>query len=109
MAESATNVTPWTWPAEVLTFAAETGVGEYLDPMLEMTRGHFPGARSLTVYVEEDADVPDTSTILFDVRVDSLTPEQYVATSHEYVRKSFAICPAPRICLFGLRLITSDP
>src|SRR5262245_9842164 len=89
---------------EVLTFAAEQGVSAYLHPVVEMTRRLFPDARKMAVYVEEDLEIPDERTLVFDVEVAGLGPEQYVEARLRWGRELFAICPAPLVCVFGLGL-----
>ncbi|MFL5243427.1 MAG: hypothetical protein ACJ8FY_15075 [Gemmataceae bacterium] len=105
MATVEDGVEAWVWPAEVIQLAEEKGVAQYLEPMLEMTRNHFQNARRLAVSVDVDWEIPDERTILFEVEIEPLSADKYVQTRHDYISKSFEICPANLICTFGLRLI----
>jgi hypothetical protein len=89
---------------EVLTFAEEQGVGDYLRPVVEMTRRLFPDARRLAVFVEEDLEIPDERSIILNVVMAGLDPDQYVEARFRWSRELFAICPAPLVCVFGLGL-----
>lgn len=70
-----TTATSWTWPAEVLAFAAEQGVTAYLEPVLEMTRRLFPD-RPITAEVAADYEIPDERYITVWVEVTGLTVDQ---------------------------------
>ena len=56
MATAAPTAETWTWPPDVLAFAAAQGVSAYLDPLLDATRRVFPGT-SLETVVEDDPEV----------------------------------------------------
>jgi len=108
MATVAPTAAMWTWPPDVKAFAAQQGVSDYLEPMLEVTRRVFPNAQRTAVYLEDDWEIPDVRTIVFHVLEAGLSSDQYVEARHRYLEASFEICPAPLICLFGLRLEIVD-
>ena len=54
-----TTAPPPVLPADVIAFAADHGVSDYLAPVAEMTRQVFSGAASISVVVEDDYEVPD--------------------------------------------------
>jgi hypothetical protein len=47
MSAPAVTETAWQWPADVLAFAADSQVQEYLEPLLEATRRVYPTLRTL--------------------------------------------------------------
>lgn len=94
----------WEWPADVLTLAAEQGVTEYLQPLLDTTRRLFPTARSLTVSVNEDPEIRDMRTIVFDVRVPQADVPDFVSAVHRWTDELFRCCPAPLVTVFCLLL-----
>jgi hypothetical protein len=76
-------------PAEVLSFAAEKGVSEWVYPVLEMTARAFPG-RTITLSVGYDYEDPDWQYIVLDTDIRDYTVEQYRAADDslgkEFVR-----------------------
>ena len=91
-------------PAEVLAFAAEHGVADYLPALLEMTRRIFPTA-PIKTQVVEDAETPEDRYIVFEVDVDGLDVDRMVATQHEWSGGLFVHCPPTHAHLFCLRMI----
>ena len=67
-------------PPEVLSFAAEKGVSDFVAPVLEMTARAYPG-RSIKLFVEYDYEDPDWQYIVVEVDTSGYTTEQYV-TAH---------------------------
>jgi hypothetical protein len=65
-------------PAEVLAFAAEKGVSEWVYPVIEMTARAFPG-RAIKLYVQYDCEDSDLQVIILETNVRDLTTEQYRA------------------------------
>lgn len=93
---STTSTTTWQWSPEVLAYAAEQGVGQYLEPLREATLRVYPNARSLHVFKEDDHELRDVRWILFEVRVPEEELANIVATSHQWSAELFRIC-SPRL------------
>jgi hypothetical protein len=108
METAAPMTAAWTWRPDVLALAAELGVTEYLEPLLEMTRRVFPSLRQLTVRVEEDWEIADERWITFEVCDPSLTADQYLKSQHDWCEALFDLCPAPQVCSFVLALDTAQ-
>lgn len=87
--------------ADVLAFAAEHGVADYLAALLEMTRRIFPTAPIRTL-VEEDAEIADMRYILLEVDVAGLDVDQLVEAQHQWSTGLFAYCPSTHAHLFCL-------
>jgi hypothetical protein len=68
-------------PAEVLSFAAEKRVSEWVHPMLEMTARAFPD-RSIKLYVQYDCEDPDWQVIVLETNLGDYTTEQYLAADN---------------------------
>ncbi len=104
MSAPTTTQTGFQWSADVLAFAAEQGVTDYLGPLLEATQRLFPTRHSLTVSVEQDPELRDVRSILFDVRVPQADIPNYVEAVHRWSDELFRCCPAPRVPVFTLLL-----
>jgi hypothetical protein len=91
-----------TFPADVIAFAAESGVTEYLIPVYEMTRRVYPTARRITPVMDYDAEIKGLRHIRFDVEIGGLTVEQYVDLHWRWSGELFKVCPATHACCFGL-------
>jgi hypothetical protein len=76
-------------PPEVLSFAAEKGVSDFVVPVLEMTARAFAGC-PLKMFVEYDYEEPEWQYIVVAADVTGYSTEQAVAAQHwlsaEYVR-----------------------
>jgi hypothetical protein len=96
------TVAPWQWPADILDFAAQEKVQDYLDPLLEATRRVFPTARETKVCLECDPEIANDWHIVFDFEVPSRDVPHFVETLHRWNREAFAICPAPLVCTFRI-------
>jgi hypothetical protein len=96
--------TAWQWPADVLAFAAEQGVADYLDPLLQVLRRLFPTAQRFRVLVEDDPEIRDDRHIVFDVHVPQEDVPDFLATTRRWHEEKFRICPAPLVCVFRLGL-----
>jgi hypothetical protein len=55
---------PAIFPANVLAFAAERGLAQYLVPVYELTKRHFPGA-DITVRLELDYEIAGLGWIVY--------------------------------------------
>jgi hypothetical protein len=99
-----TTPTPATRPAvppEVLQFAAENGVSEYLYPVMELASSIFPG-RPLTVLLEGDPEIADDWHIVFEVDTRDFDADQLLAAQRRWTGEKFRVCPAPHVCVFRL-------
>jgi hypothetical protein len=93
------------WPADVQDFARRQRVDAYLNPLLEATRGVFPTAGGIRVFVEGDAEIRDVRYIVFEVRVPRGDVPHSVKAQHFWIDELYRICPAPLVCTFCLTLI----
>jgi hypothetical protein len=89
---------------EVWAFAEEKGAAAYLPAVLEMTRRVFPTA-PLKVFVEEDPEIADERSIVFEVIVPELDGEQLLAAHDRWHSGLFQHCPPTHVCLFCLGLV----
>ena len=90
-------------PREVLDFAAEQGVAEYLPAVLEMTARIFPGGLK-DVIVEDDPEIANDRHILIGVHAKNLDVPHGLEASGQWHGGLFECCPAPRVCAFRLDL-----
>jgi hypothetical protein len=67
LAMSQTSMAQIPLPPDVLAYAAEKGVAQFLLPHLELTKRIFPAARRLEVVLEEDPEIADLTFIVFKV------------------------------------------
>lgn len=109
MSAPTTTVTAWQWPADVLAYAAEHQLEPYLEPLLEVIRQIFPDPHRLSVYVDQDPELRDVRTILFDVQVMDWDLPQIRAARTRWTQGIFRVCPAPVVCHFGLLLDVVRP
>ena len=86
---------------EVLAFAAEKGVTEYLPAVLELARRVFPTV-PLTVHLEEDPEIEDWCHIMIDAYIDGLEVEELVAAESQFTEGLFQVCPSTHVLVFGL-------
>jgi hypothetical protein len=98
------TTTPWTWSPEVLAFAKEQNVAQYLEPLLEVTRQLFPTTQSLKVYVDQDPEIRDLRSIVFEPHVPDKDLPSFVEAVHSWHRGLRRFCPAPLACVFSLFL-----
>ncbi len=96
------------FPADVMAFAAESGVTEYLIPVYEMTRRVVPTARRITPVLEYDPEIAGLRWIVFRVEISGMTAEQYADLDWSWSGDLFKICPATHVCCFGLNLDIQD-
>jgi hypothetical protein len=104
MTPTAPPAATWSWPADVLTFAAKHGITPYLDQLLSVTQRLFPN-RLLRVFVEEDPEIPDDCYLSFEVDITGMTVEELGATRRAWTDALYALCPFPLPGLFSLRRV----
>jgi len=95
----------WTWSPEVLQFARDHGVAEYLDPMMEATRELFPTAREIRVMVETDPELAGVQAIVWEVDVLQADVGNYQDRNKQWMRAFMTICPKTLGHLFVQTLI----
>lgn len=93
-------------PPEVLTFAAEQGVTDYLPAVLEMTRRIFPDV-PLTVLVEDDPEIANDRHIVFEVDVTALNEAQLRERRQRWIREIFDHCPSTHAPVFRIGMVAS--
>ena len=96
----ATTVSQPVLPADVIAFAAEKGVSDYLPAVLEMTRQVFPNCPVVPL-VEDDPEIPDWRAIVMQVDVTGMNVEQLVAAQQRWSAALFQHCPATHVHLFA--------
>jgi hypothetical protein len=95
MSQSTMAETTPTLPADVIAYAAEHGVEQFLLPHLEITKRHFPSARRIMVVLEEDPEIANMRYIVYWVEVSGLGVSQAVEAHHAWVRDSLQCCSPP--------------
>ena len=91
----------WTWPADVLAFAADLGLTQDLEPVLVMTRRIFSG-RHMTAEMAADYEIPDERYITVWVDVTGLTVDQLGDHSDRWYAGVREICGRDRESRFHL-------
>jgi hypothetical protein len=105
---STASRTKWTWPPDVLAYAARHQVSQYLDPLLEMTQRLFPTG-SLRISVYFDRELREVSWIALDAEVPRSDVGDYVEAVHRWNDQAAQLCPAPlrHHFTFSLNPVTS--
>ena len=106
MATVAPTAATWTWPPDVLAFAAAQGVSAYLNPLLDATRRVFPGT-SLETVVEDDPEVADDRRIVFRVDVTGWLADEIFKAENLWTEELFRCCPATHVWVFHLGMVAS--
>jgi hypothetical protein len=96
-----------TVPPEVVRFAAESGVSEYLYPVLELAHSIFPG-RPMTVLLERDPEMADDWHIVFEVDVTNVSEDDIFAGQRRWSAEIFQRCPSTHACIFRLGLTATS-
>jgi hypothetical protein len=86
-------------PTEVLSFAAEMGVSEWVYPVLEMTMHAYP-ARAIKIFVQHDYEDPDWRSIVLQTERGNYTSEQYLAAHRALATEIVRSVPAHARQLF---------
>ena len=95
----------WTWSPEVLEFARQAQVADYLDPLLEATRDLFPQAGEMRIFTVEDPEIEEDRHITWELPTPFTDVADYVAAQRQWIRELCRICPAPLTCVFRLTLV----
>ena len=86
-------------PPEVLHFAAENGVKDYLYPVMALANSIFPG-RPMTVLLEGDPEIANDWHIVCEVDVTGLSVEELLAGQRRWSEGIFQRCPATHVSIF---------
>jgi hypothetical protein len=70
-----------TIPADVLKFAEEQKVVDYLSPLIELTHRVYPMAKSFELLLDEDPEIEGDCHILFHVVLFNAPPFRWGASS----------------------------
>jgi hypothetical protein len=84
----------WTWSEDVLAFARQEGVEQYLDPLMEATRTLFPTAKEIRVSVWQDPEIAEFRAIAFDVYLAEEELGNYLELTNRWTREFLRIYPA---------------
>ena len=104
MTQTVTAPDPAVFPADVLAFAAERGVTEYLVPLYELTKQCFPGA-AVTVCQEYDYEIAGLGWIVYEVSVyDTWDDEPRWAAKRRWIADFIRLCPGDESINFTLGL-----
>jgi hypothetical protein len=87
-----------TLSAELLAFAREQGVEQYLPELIEWARQVYPSATRFEVFVEDDAETDDRY-IVFELDV-PFTVEQSLEAKRHWMEGLFRIVPTPLLGVF---------
>ena len=88
-------------PQDVLAFAAEKGVTDYLPALYDLTRRAFLGA-AFTASVIEDPEIEDYKHIIFDVDTSGMDTAQMLAAEDSWTKGIFEVCPSTHVVYFTL-------
>jgi hypothetical protein len=86
---------------EVLAFAREQGVEQYLPPLIAWARQVYPEATRFDVLIEEDPEIVNDRHIVFELDV-PINVEQAREADRRWHAGMFDLIPAPLICVFRL-------
>lgn len=94
------------WPADVVRFARENGVEQYLDPVREMAREAFPGLKDIQVEVEREYDYPFETYLMWQITTPRLDREAYTAQTAVWYRRLREIVPSDKSSLFSKQVLS---
>jgi hypothetical protein len=83
---------PTVFAADVLAFAAERGVTDYLAPLYDLARQCFPSG-DVQVTHEFDYEIPGLSWIAYQVDTAGLAGEQIFAADLRWTEGVVQMCP----------------
>jgi hypothetical protein len=92
MTPTLTAPDPAIFPADVLAFAAERGVTDYLVPLYELVKRCFPGA-AVTVTQAYDYEIASLGWIVFTPALNEWDSEQYRAAKERWYAGFRELCP----------------
>ena len=86
-------------PPEVLAFAREQGVEQYLEPLIELARQVYPSATRFDVFTEDDPEIANDRHIVFELDV-PIGLEQALQADRHWRDGLSRIVPDPLACVF---------
>jgi hypothetical protein len=90
--------------AEVLDYARQHHIEQCLQPLIEMTQKMFPTGEDFSIYMEQDPELRDVQSVVFDITVPDLSVDRWVAVHLDWTDRMLQICD-PKLGLhFVLRL-----
>jgi hypothetical protein len=90
-------------PEDVVAFAREQGVEQYLPELVALSQRTFPVATRFEVFLEEDPEIADDRHIVFRLAVPLDVP-QSMAADRQWIEGLYRVCPKPLVCVFRLSL-----
>lgn len=93
------------WSLDVLEFARQQEVADYLDPLLTATKQLFPDSTRLAVYLEADPEIEGDRHIALEVEIVFPGLEAYLDRNRRWIAELCHVCPAPLTCVFRLLLM----
>src|SRR5438067_13258941 len=96
MTPTLTAPDPAVFPPDVLAFAAERGVTDYLVPLYDVTRRCFPGV-DIVVSQQNDYEIADLGWIVFETAVGDWDLDRYRAAKDRWIDQFLrSVPPADR-------------
>src|SRR3954465_12375845 len=92
---------PAVFSPEVLAFAAERGVAEYLAPLYELAKQCFDRAE-VRILHERDPEIPNLQWIVLEVASADWPPERYQQAHARWLAGFHQTCPASARASFVL-------
>lgn len=92
---------PAIFPADVLAFAAERGVTDYLMPLYELATDCFPGIDA-AVHLERDYEISDLGWIVYRMSASNWLHDRSWAAKERWDNTVHATLPKDVRGLFGL-------
>jgi hypothetical protein len=101
MSQTTTTAPQPAIPADVLTFAEQEGVTDYLTRLVDLTREVYPTASRFDVLVEDDPEIANDRHIVFELDVPIGVPQAREA-DQSWHEGFLRLCPAPLAWVFRL-------
>ena len=93
MTQTLTAPNPAVFPDDVLAFAAERGVTEYLGPLYDLAKTCFDGT-DVGIKLESDGEIADMSWIAFEVAVSDWNLDRFRAAYDRWIAGFIEACPS---------------
>jgi hypothetical protein len=88
---------------DVLAFAREQGVDQYLPGLIDLSHRTFPSVTRFEILLEEDPEIADDRHIVFRLAVPLDVP-QSLGADRQWIEGLYRLCPKPLVCVFRLSL-----
>jgi hypothetical protein len=104
MTPTLTAPDPAVFPADVLAFAAERGVTDYLTPLYELTRRSFPDVE-IGVTQQNDYEIANLGWIVFETAVGDWDIDKYREAQDRWINEFLRSVPpgARQPFILGMR------